>query len=138
MKKLPSTSKIQPRFIRRRDASAYLGMDRNRFDSEVRPYLVEIPIGIQGVAFDRHDLDAWADHYKKRCGRQPQKKYEGDTCESEKVDLASIGETESGTLRTARELLVKARDLKRANAYKTSTSRKARDQLKKLRKDDKK
>ena len=49
---------IVPRLIRHRDAPAYLGMDRNRFDAEVRPFLTEIPIGDRGIAFDRLDLDA--------------------------------------------------------------------------------
>jgi len=48
------------RFYRLRDAPGYLGMDPNRFNSEVRPYLVQIPIGTQGIAFDRLELDAWA------------------------------------------------------------------------------
>lgn len=52
-------SAILPRFIRYRDAPDYLGMDRNRFDAEVRPHLTEIPIGDRGIAFDRLDLDAW-------------------------------------------------------------------------------
>lgn len=54
-------SAILPRFIRYRDAPEYLGMDRNRFDAEVRsdPEMIEIPIGVRGIAFDRHDLDAW-------------------------------------------------------------------------------
>ena len=43
-------------------------MDRNRFNAEVRPYLVEIQVGKQGIAFDRLDLDAWVDHYKSRNG----------------------------------------------------------------------
>jgi hypothetical protein len=30
---------------------------------------MEIPIGEQGIAFDRLDLDAWADDYKTRNGR---------------------------------------------------------------------
>ena len=60
---------ILPRFIRFRDAPNYLGMDKDRFNAEVRPYLVEIPIGMQGVAFDRLDLDAWADQYRAREGR---------------------------------------------------------------------
>ena len=59
----------QPRIIRFRYASAYLGMDRNRFNAEVRPYLTEIPIGVQGIGFDRLELDAWADEYKRRNGR---------------------------------------------------------------------
>jgi hypothetical protein len=42
-------------------AGAYLGMDRNRFNREVRPLLTRIPISIQGIAFDRLDLDSWAD-----------------------------------------------------------------------------
>ena len=60
---------VLPRFIRLRDGPFYLGMDRNRFNAEVRPSLTEIPIGKQGVAFDRLDLDAWADDYKRRNGR---------------------------------------------------------------------
>jgi hypothetical protein len=44
-------------------------MDRNRFNDVVRPYIVTIPIGKQGIAFDRLDLDNWADHYKSRNGR---------------------------------------------------------------------
>ena len=68
----PSLSAIislLPRLIRHRDCSTYLGMDRNRFNSEVRPYLIEIPIGVQGIAFDRLDLDRWADHYIASNGR---------------------------------------------------------------------
>jgi hypothetical protein len=37
-------------------------MDKNLFNKIVRPELIEIPIGRQGIAFDRLDLDAWADH----------------------------------------------------------------------------
>jgi hypothetical protein len=58
-----------PRIIRFRDAPAYLGMDRNRFNAEARPYLTEIPIGVQGIGFDRLELDAWADEYIARNGR---------------------------------------------------------------------
>ena len=62
-------TEILPRLIRMRDAPAYLGMDKNRFNREVRPNLILIPIGIQGVAFDRLDLDAWIEDYKQRSGR---------------------------------------------------------------------
>ena len=64
---------LLPRLIRFRNAPAYLGMDRNRFNHEVRPYLVEIPVGRQGIAFDRLHLDAWADDYKAVRGRPPGK-----------------------------------------------------------------
>ena len=67
---------ILPRLLRLRDAPLYLGMDRNRFNSEVRPYLTEIPIGNQGIAFDRLELDAWVDQYKSRNGRPGQPKGE--------------------------------------------------------------
>jgi len=67
---------ITPRLIRLRDAPFYLGMDRNRFNREVRPYLIEIQVGEQGIAFDRLDLDAWVDHYKSRNGRPGQPKGE--------------------------------------------------------------
>jgi hypothetical protein len=43
-------------------------MDRNRFNAEVRPYLTEVPIGKQGIGFDRLELDAWLDDYVFRRG----------------------------------------------------------------------
>jgi hypothetical protein len=62
-------SNILPRLMRLRDAPRYLGMAPNRFNVEVRPYITEIPIGKQGIAFDRFDLDAWVDKYKTCNGR---------------------------------------------------------------------
>jgi hypothetical protein len=59
-----------PRAIRAKDAHFYLGMDRNRFNSEVKPHLVAVPIGVQGIAYDRLDLDEWWEVYKK-CNGQP-------------------------------------------------------------------
>ena len=66
----------QPRVIRFKDAPAYLGMDRNRFNAEVRPFITAVPIGKQGVAFDRLELDAWFEDYKSRNGRPGQPKGE--------------------------------------------------------------
>ena len=48
---------------------AIVGMDRNRFNREVRPFITRIPIGRQGLAFDRLELDAWVEDYKSRNGR---------------------------------------------------------------------
>jgi hypothetical protein len=48
-------------------------MDRNRFNAEVRPYLTEVPIGKQGIGFDRLELDAWFEDYKSRNGRPGRK-----------------------------------------------------------------
>jgi hypothetical protein len=60
---------LLPRLIRFRDAPFYLGMDRNRFNAEVRPGLTEIPIGEQGIAFNQLELDAWVDECKSHNGR---------------------------------------------------------------------
>ena len=60
---------LLPRLIRLRDIPSYLGMDRHLFNKEVRPFITEIPIGIQGIAFDRLDLDEWVDYYKSRSGQ---------------------------------------------------------------------
>ncbi len=82
---------IAPRIIRFRDAPTYLGMDRNRFNAEVRPYITEVPIGKQGIGFDRLELDAWFDDYK-RCNGRPARKgmkrwdantYQGSSSEPE-------------------------------------------------------
>ncbi|HEU0203997.1 MAG TPA: hypothetical protein VFR86_26610 [Burkholderiaceae bacterium] len=74
MKDVDARTAVLPRLIRFRDAPRYLGMDRNRFNAEVRGALTEIRIGVQGVAFDRLELDAWADQYKARNGRPAQAK----------------------------------------------------------------
>ncbi len=60
---------ILPRLIRLRDAPTYLGMDRNKFNHAVRPYVTEVPLGKQAIAFDRLELDAWAGDYIRRKGR---------------------------------------------------------------------
>jgi hypothetical protein len=63
-------------------------MDRNRFNAEVRPRLTDIPIGIQGIGFDRLELDAWVDDYIARNGRPGKgvtawdaRKYLASSCE---------------------------------------------------------
>jgi hypothetical protein len=67
------SSELQPRVVRFRDAPSYLGMDRNRFNADVRPFLTEVPIGTQGIGFDRLELDAWFEDYKSCNGRPAQK-----------------------------------------------------------------
>ncbi len=68
---------MQPRLIRLRDAAKYLGMDKNRFNKEVRPFLMTLKIGQQGIAFDRFDLDEWADEFKKYQGKPAQQTLRG-------------------------------------------------------------
>ncbi|WP_255251520.1 hypothetical protein [Pseudomonas indica] len=52
-----------PRILRANAAPAYLGMCRTEFNKTVRPYVREFRIGVQGIGFDREELDAWADAY---------------------------------------------------------------------------
>jgi SOS response regulatory protein OraA/RecX len=85
---------IFPRLLRLRDAPLYLGMDRNRFNSEVRPYLTEIPIGNQGIAFDRLEMDAWIEDYKFRNGRPGQPR--GELTWDEKERQVSTSKVISG------------------------------------------
>jgi hypothetical protein len=94
------TAKIQPlvilaRLIRLRDAPMYLGMDRNRFARVVRPYLTDIPIGKQGIAFGRLGLDDWVEQYKARNGLPS--KLRGEVISGGKESLGSIDEKASGT-----------------------------------------
>ena len=112
---------ILPRLIRLRDAPRYLGMDPNRFNAEVRPYLVEIPVGKQGIGFDRLDLDAWFEEYKSRNGR-PGKATGGKPLWDRKFHQGSSKEVISGTSekRLQEEKFKKA--LERASSKKPSAS----------------
>ena len=115
-----SNHTINPRFIRLRDAPAYLGMDRNRFNAEIRPYLLEIRVGIQGKAFDRVELDAIAEEYKNRNGRPGRLK--GARLWDEKERPASSRDREFGTSTrgsTGREF---AKALERISSQKQSDS----------------
>ena len=53
-------SPCAPRILRANVAPAYLGMCRTEFNKAVRPYVREFRIGVQGIGFDREELDAWA------------------------------------------------------------------------------
>jgi len=54
---------LPPRLIRFKNITLYTGFDRNRFNREMRPSLTEIKIGVQGIAFDRLEVDQWIDDY---------------------------------------------------------------------------
>ncbi len=105
MKSMRASIVLLPRLIRFRDAPNYLGMDRNRFNAEVRPFLTNIPIGQQGLAFDRLELDAWVEDYISRNGRRPKApKLEDDTCQNVTECRGSAKKVESGTLKSAVDL----------------------------------
>ncbi len=102
MKSTRASIFLLPRLVRLRDAPAYLGMDRNRFNNEVRPHLTNIPIGQQGIAFDRLELDAWVEDYISRNGRRPKApKLEDDTCQNVTECRGSAKKAGSGTLKSA-------------------------------------
>ena len=83
---------LLPRLIRLRDAAFYLGIDRNRFNAEVRQFLTNIPIGRQGIAFDRLELDAWVEDYVSRNGRPAERSKSWDA----ENHPASTSEAKSG------------------------------------------
>ncbi|WP_422625982.1 hypothetical protein [Pseudomonas mohnii] len=102
-------SSIPPRFIRFMDAPGYLGMCRDEFNKTVRPNVSEFPIGKQGVAFDRIELDEWADAYiesksiekaANQDNNRPRSERQGDPKGGkpwrERRSLVSIKKVESG------------------------------------------
>ncbi len=119
-KRLRKSAAIMQRLIRLRDAPGYVGMDPNRFNVEVRPYLTEIPIGKQGVAFDKVDLDSWVEQYKSRNGR-PGKAMKGGESWGRKSHQGSSKEVKFGISKNKLEKEEFEKALQRA------TSRKRRD-----------
>ena len=107
---------LLPRLVRFRDAPFYLGMDRNRFNTEVRPHLTEIPIGTQGIAFDRLELDAWVEQYKSRNGRPAQQRGKL-TWDERECPVLSTGVV-SGTSTNASEVVEFAKALAKATSRK--------------------
>lgn len=84
---------FQPRVIRANLAAGYLGMDRNRFNREVKPYLVVVPIGVQGVGYDRLDLDDWWEEYKRRNGQPGALWKEGEELWENECQVFTAGRT---------------------------------------------
>ena len=117
LKKPETFDYILPRIIRIRDAPLYLGMDKNRFNAEVRPSLTEIKIGTQGVAFDRLELDSWVDDLISRIGKPGTRKLEKTSCQ--KDHRVSPKGTISGTSTKSS----KERDFTKALAQATSKKR---------------
>jgi hypothetical protein len=117
---MSATRALLPRIIRLRDTPFYLGMDRNRFNAEVRPYLTTIPIGRQGIAFDRLELDAWVEQYKARNGRPSE--FRGELTWDEKDRLDSLNVKASGISTNRYTGAVFARALDQLNLKKQKRS----------------
>ena len=110
---------VLPRFIRLKHAPNYLGMDKNRFNAEVRPFVTEIRVGFQGIAFDRLDLDAFADDYKRRNGRPGKKKGENEPWREEK-HADSSRKARYGTLIKSSEVIEFEKALEQATSKRQS------------------
>ncbi|WP_338050270.1 hypothetical protein [Pseudomonas typographi] len=119
-----------PRFIRAKFAPAYLGMCRDEFNKTVRPHIREFPIGKQGVAFDRLELDDWADRYiesmaiekaEDQDNNRPRSERRGDSTWREKRSQGSTRGMESGTstrlsgVSDFRKALAQAKEKKQSN-----------------------
>ena len=110
--------RVVPRLLRFRDAPFYLGMDRNRFNAEVRSQLTEIPIGTQGIAFERLELDAWVEQYKQRNGRPAQPKglkWDERECPASSTGAVSGTSTSDSEADAFVNALAKATSRKRRN-----------------------
>ncbi|MDI2594978.1 hypothetical protein POF45_26660 [Pseudomonas sp. 681] len=129
--KAATVSDTPPRFIRAMEAPAYLGMCRAEFKKTVRPHIREFPIGKQGVAFDRLELDAWANAYIEsmaiekasnednnppRSGRQGVNKWREKPC------LASTRGTAFGTSTKSSEVSDFKKALEQAKGKKRSST----------------
>ncbi|WKL53118.1 hypothetical protein Q1W70_00495 [Pseudomonas kielensis] len=119
-----------PRFIRAMKAPAYLGMCRKEFKESVRPHLTEIRIGKQGVAFDRQELDAWADaciqavaiekasnedNNPPRSGRQGVNKWREKQCPASTRGMGFGTSTKSSEVADFKKALEQARGKKRSS-----------------------
>src|SRR5580658_4154089 len=102
---------VAPRFIRLRDAPLFFGMDKNRFNREVRPHLTEIRIGIQGRAFDRLEMEVAAEEYKSRNGIPVAHSERRKPAWEIRERQASPSEVESGTSTSVSEECAFARAL---------------------------
>jgi hypothetical protein len=105
---------VAPRFIRLRDAPRFFGMDKNRFNREVRPHLTEIRIGTQGRAFDRLEMEAAAEEYKSRNGipvAPSTRRKPSWEIKERRVSLSAVG---SGTSTSSSEECAFARALEQA------------------------
>ncbi len=108
---------IQPRIIRLKDAPGYLGMDKNKFNELVRPFVTEIRYGSMSIGFDKLDLDAWIDDYIRRNGC-PGKQKGGDKPWRGKSYQGSSSAAQSGISTSSSEAAEFAKALERANSRK--------------------
>ena len=96
-----SLAQLVPRVIRAKDAPRYLGMNRDLFYKQVKPYVNVIPIGSQGIGYDRLELDAWFEQYKERSGCVAMTVVGDESCQYVNPCQGSYFEVTPGTLTSA-------------------------------------
>ncbi len=116
----PARIQLLPRLIRLRDVPFYLGMDKNRFNKAVRPNLTEIPIGDQGIAFDRLEIDHWVDYYIQ-CNGRPTTPIGEKPWDAKKHQGSSKGAS-AGTSTKLSKVDAFAKALEQVNSKKPKTS----------------
>lgn len=121
----PSTSLLYlaPRVIRAKDAPRYLGMSRDVFTQDVKPYVTVIPIGKQGIGFDRLELDTWLEQYKHRNGRSAEQTFLGGTLWDANEPQGLHSAAVSGTSTSAsKDMAAFAKALEQATLTKRKTT----------------
>lgn len=116
---------FSPRIIRMGQAPSYCGMCERVFNRDIRPFVTEIAIGVQGIGFDRFELDEVLEEYKQRYGRPPKALKENDLCKSKKENRprrAFINAMESGFVTKSSTKDAFATALERATGKKQKSS----------------
>lgn len=91
---------LQPRVVRVGQAHIYLGMCKDEFRTEIRPFLTEVKIGAQGKGFDRVELDLVWEHYKSRNGCPPSRQL-SDEPRQDRSSVITSSKKSKGTPQSA-------------------------------------
>jgi hypothetical protein len=106
-------------------------MCRTEFNKAVRPYVREFRIGVQGIGFDREELDAWVDAYIDRAIIEKEgakghdysrSERQGEKSWREKPLAASTKGTRSGTSTRSSEVSEFKKALDQATGRKQSST----------------
>tara|TARA_R110002049_G_scaffold282589_3_gene462443 strand:+ start:2711 stop:3061 length:351 start_codon:yes stop_codon:yes gene_type:complete len=81
---------FQPRIIRAGQAPGYCGMNERLFNKEIRPKLTVIKLAVQGIGFDRFEIDEALDQYIAEYGRAPEVNKEQKCKNEERQDSLSL------------------------------------------------
>ena len=122
--------KIQPRFVRQKDAPEFFGVSRGFFNKFIRPSLTEIWLGENpqsGIVFDLFQLNEFADRLVERSERPARKgeepwdaKIENRDCTSSKGPAQNSGMFKAHSSANELERALKLSQEKRRKSSKPS------------------